>query len=263
MDGVDYRTTDLLKWGVGTGAGSGGNLTPVQVDLNFWNVYSRLKTLEDDPPSAVSVSGFTVIGSQFQVNLSDGSHAGPYDLPIATFTFRGNWTNGVTYSKLDTFRVVSRGLYLVLQPHTTPALPAVFNPLAVDGSSNPLYLLVYGEDTFIYDFGFFYPGRVGTGIEVSAAIAGHVFVREVILPAGLSGSKASLKVAPAASLSFGIEHNGTNVGSLDFTIGSTIGAFTFADDVDCVVGDRLTLIRPTAIDSAARELSVTILGTRV
>jgi hypothetical protein len=39
----------------------------------------------------VSLQGFTVIGSQFQVNLTDGTHQGPYSLPIVSFR---RWASG-------------------------------------------------------------------------------------------------------------------------------------------------------------------------
>lgn len=262
-DGVVFRTVDMLRWGVAGGLGTGGNLTPLQFDENMWELLTRIQALENDPPEAISVNGFTVIGSQFQVNMSDGSTRGPYDLPIATFRLMGEWVNDLPLAKLDIISAQHFGLYLVLQPHTTPAGPATFDPDAVDGSANPLYQQLFGEDTYIYDLGFFFPGRPGIGIDDGAAIAGHVFVHPVTLPINLTDSKAKLKVDPVATLSFPIQVNGVTKGSVDFAAAATVGTFTFAAAVEIAVGDVLTVLKPTTVDIDARELSVTIKATRV
>lgn len=268
-DGVVFRTTDGGRWGAAGGSGTGGNLTPLQFDENMWELLTRIQALENDPPTAVSIVSFTVIGSQFQVNMSNGAHLGPYQLPIATFNLQGEWVNAMTYTELDIVSAVHHGLYLVLHDHITPASPAVFDPDAIDDDSGspsfgePLYQQLFGEDTYIYDLGWFFPGKPGIGVEDAAAIAGHVFVHAVTLSIGLPGSKATLKIAAAADLSFPIEHNDTAVGSVDFDAGETVGTFTFAAAVDVAVGDTVVLIKPTAVDVDARELAVTIKAARV
>lgn len=262
MDGINYKTTDMAKWGAGTGAGTGGNLTPQQGDLNFWEVYSRLKAMEDNPPEAVHISGMTIVGSQWQVNMSDGSHFGPFTLPIAMFQLVGDWQNDFMYTELNLVTVPGQGLFLVRLDHTTPASPAVFDPTADDGAGHALYLKLYGEDTFIYDFGWFYPGRPGNGIEIGAAMAAHILVRAVVLPAGLTGSKAKLLIAPSVDLSFGLSKGTTPIGSINFLAGQTEGTFTFTADVPLAIDDMVRLIRPSVIDTAARELTVTVLAER-
>lgn len=268
-DGVVFRTTDGGRWGAGGGTGTGGNLTPLQFDENMWELLTRIQALENDPPVAVSVSGFTVIGSQFLVNMSDASTRGPYDLPIATFAWQGNWANNAIYSELDIVSAPHFGVYVVLHNHTAPASPATFDPAAIDDDSGspsfgePLYQQVFGEDTYIYDLGFFFPGRPGIGVEDGAAIAGHVFVHAVTMPADLTDSKATLKVGPSATLTFNIKHNNTVVGSVSFAAAAVVGTFTFADEVDVAVGDTVTVMKPSAVDSDARELSITIKADRV
>jgi hypothetical protein len=34
-----YRTDDVARWG----AGKGSNLTPAEVDVNFWGIIQRLR----------------------------------------------------------------------------------------------------------------------------------------------------------------------------------------------------------------------------
>lgn len=269
MDGIVFRTTDGARWGAAGGTGTGGNLTPLQFDENMWAFLTRLQALEDNPPVAVSITGFTVIGSQFLVNMTDATTRGPYDLPIATFRDVGEWVNNLPLLPLDFFTVAHSGFYRTLIGHTTPASPALFDANAIDEDSGsptfgePLYQLVYGDDAAVYDFGFFYPGKPGIGVDDGSAIAGHVFVKTVTMPALLANSRARLKVAAGATLSFPIEHNGTEVGSVNFASGQTSGTFTFTDDVDVVVGDVVALIKPAGVDSAARELSVTFACIRV
>lgn len=262
MDGIDYKTTDMTKWGTGSGSGTGGNLTPQQADLNFWELYSRLKDLEDNPPEAIHISGMTVVGSQWQVNMSDGTHFGPFSLPIAIFELKGDWQNEFHYYELNLVTVPGLGLFLVRLEHDTPASPAVFDPNATDTDGHALYLKIFGTDSYIYDFGWFYPGRPGNGIEVGAAMAAHVLVRAVVLPSGLAGSKASLLTAPASALSFGLVKGTTAIGSINFAAGATVGTFTFTADVACAIDDTIRLIRPATVDTAARELSVTLLAQR-
>jgi len=81
MDGIDFKTTDNTKWGAGTGAGTGGKMTDTQIDINFWNLLQRILGLEESPPEAISIDTITVIGDKFQINLTDGSHQGPFTLP--------------------------------------------------------------------------------------------------------------------------------------------------------------------------------------
>ena len=261
--GLNFKTTDPLKWGDGNGLGTGGNLTPQQADDNTWELHGRIKDIEDNPPTAVSIASFTVIGSQMQVNMTDGSIQGPFDLPIATLRLIGDWVNDMPLLPLDVFTVPHDGVYMVNIAHTTPAAPAVFDPAADDGSGNPLYTKIFGDDAYIYDVGWFYPGMPGLGIDDSSPLAGHEFGRAVVCPADLPDSRASLRVAPNFDLSFDLQINGVVKGSVDFAAGETAGTFTWADDVSCAVGDVIYIMKPTAVDSTARDLTVTLILTRL
>jgi len=262
MDGIIYKTTDVLKWGVGGGSGTGGNLSPTELDLNFWELYFRLKALEDNPPESINISGMTVVGTQWQVNMSDGSHFGPFTLPLATFQFRGDWVNEMHYYELDIVVAPDFGLFLVRIEHDTPPLPAVFDPLADDGSGNLLYLKLFGEGPRIYDFGFFFPGQPGAGIGTGDYMAAHAFARDVVLPINLTGSIARLRLAPLADLSFDAQKNGVDIGTIDFAAGETEGTFTFVDATAFVSGDAFGVLPPAALDDDARSLTLTFVGTR-
>lgn len=261
-DGIIFRTTDNLRWGAAGGLGTGGNLTPLQGDENLWELLTRIQALENDPPEAISVDGFTVIGSQFQVNMSDGSTRGPYDLPIATFRLVGEWTNDQPLAQLDMFTVVHRGLYLTLIAHTTPSSPAEFDPDAIDEDSgsptfgDPLYQLIFGEDVYIYDLGFFYPGQPGQGIQ--GAMFGHVVARTLQIVTDAEGSQAKLGTQTTAAMSFPIKKNGTTIGTIDFGVADLTGTFT-VDETDFAEGDLLQVFPATGgSDATAFDLYVTL-----
>jgi hypothetical protein len=259
-DGIIFRNTDGAKWG----AGKGSALTSLEGDENNWEFLQRIQAIEGNPPLPVSIANITVVGSQFQVELTDGSSLGPYALPVATFELKGEWVNDMLYHELDMVSVANRGLYLVRIEHTTPSSPAIFDPTATDGGGNPLYLLLFGEDEYIYDIGFFFPGKPGIGIDDGEAMAGFTFDRDVTLPAGLPGSVARLKTGGAAAMDFKIQVNGADAGNIHFNLGATTGAFTFDDAVECVAGDTVTILKPDdGIDTNARQFSATIKGQRL
>lgn len=269
-DGIIFRTTDGLRWGSAGGLGTGGNLSPLQFDENMWELLTRIQAIENDPPEAVGILNFTVIGSQFEVNMTDGSTRGPFDLPIATFRDVGEWVNDLPLLQLDFFSVPNRGWYRTLIAHTTPASPATFDPDAIDDDSGsptfgqPLYALVFGEDAYIYVIGFFFPGRPGLGIEDNSALAGHVFVHPVTLFATLPGSKGHLKVDPAATMTMKVQKNGTDIGTVSFAAGALTSTFSFVADVAFAIGDVLTVLKPNGgVDVDARELALTFNGTRI
>jgi hypothetical protein len=267
-DGIIFRTTDGARWGAAGGTGTGGNLSQLQGDENMWELLTRLQALENDPPEAVSVEGFTVIGSQFQVNLSDGSTAGPYDLPIAAFRSVGTWQTDLTLLELDVFSVPSRGLYLTLIEHTTPSSPEEFDPAAVDEDTgsptlgDPLYQLMFGEDVYIYDVGFFMPGTPGQGIDTDGEMFAHTFVRPVTLPAGAPGSYVRTKELCATDLEMSITKNGTEIGTALIEAGETEGTFDIVDDVELAIGDDFAVIKPTSADATAKGLKMSFIFTR-
>lgn len=258
FDGIVFRSNAGLgiKWG---NTGKGSNLTPAEVDDNFWELLSRLRTLEGSPPTAVSISNISVIGTQLLFTMSDASSFGPFTLPIATFELRGNYVAGTPYHELDIVTVPGQGVFLVRIDHNGEN---PFDPDAIDGGGHAMYLRIFGEDSFIYDIGWFYPGRPGNGIATGGIMASHVLVRAITLPAGLIGSVAKLAVASATALSFPLFKNTTSIGSINFAIGAVTGTFTFAADVAFAIGDRVRLGRPTAIDANARELDISLLATR-
>lgn len=77
--GLIFRTTDVTRWG----AGKGADLTPAEVDLNFYDLDERVVTIELNPPTPIEISEITVTGSSMTVHMADSSTFGPFTLPTA------------------------------------------------------------------------------------------------------------------------------------------------------------------------------------
>ena len=129
-----YRTDDLARWG----AGQGFNLSPAQVDINFWDLIQRMIAQEARPDPSAGIAYFSIDGVMLYVHMTDGTTLGPYQLPVATFQDRGGWTPDTPYSKMDTFNI-NGGLYVVVFDHTSAA---TFDPGANDGAGNDYYQLM-------------------------------------------------------------------------------------------------------------------------
>jgi len=135
-----YRTAGA--WG----AGKGANLTPAEVDGNFYDHEQRITDLEVNPPEGVGIVSFTVTGTRFTVNMSDGSTQGPFTLPTAAFRWSDAWTPGTAYEELDVFSYQvggeDDGIYLVLGPYTAPEIttenPTPILDPAVSDTNGPL-----------------------------------------------------------------------------------------------------------------------------
>lgn len=127
-----YRTTDLSRWG----AGKGANLTPTEVDLNFWDIVQQIAELSGT--TGVGIDYITQSGAELTIHLTDHTTQGPFTIPTSTWTFLGAWQPLTNYIAYDV--VTNNGsTYLVLYPHTSAA---TFSPTASDGSGHDYYGLI-------------------------------------------------------------------------------------------------------------------------
>lgn len=130
-----YRTAGV--WG----AGKGADLTPAEVDTNFYGHDQRIDNLENNPVMPVEISNINVVGSQLTIALDDGTVYGPYTLPRARMAWRGDWAPSTAYFGNDIFRVAGTGVYMVNEAHTSGS---VFDPDELDGSADDaLYTLIF------------------------------------------------------------------------------------------------------------------------
>jgi hypothetical protein len=108
-----YRTAGA--WG----AGLGRNLTPAEVDENFYETVVELAELAGTITAANPITNIVQSGSQFSVFMQDGSEYGPFTLPVATWRDRGTWAAATDYYENDIVSVAGLGVYRVLEDHTS------------------------------------------------------------------------------------------------------------------------------------------------
>jgi hypothetical protein len=129
---LTYRTAGA--WG----SGKGSNLTPYEVDLNFWSLDQRAAALEESDGRGVGIEAFHEHGNQLFVTLTNSVVLGPFDLPIQNWTAKGAWTPDTFYNQFDVVSFNGQ-LYLVMLGHTSPPVfDAGFNL----GSGQDCYQLV-------------------------------------------------------------------------------------------------------------------------
>lgn len=118
------------------GAGKGADLTPAEVDNNFYDKETRITAIEA-AGVAVGVASITVSGDQMTVHMTDASIQGPFTLPTAEWTSRGDWQPSSLYFALDV--VTHHGsVYLVNVDHTSAL---TFDAGALDGTTEIYSLL--------------------------------------------------------------------------------------------------------------------------
>lgn len=127
-----------------------------------------------------------------------------------------------------------------------------------DGTINGLTQIGSVGTAGIYDFPVYYNGQPGAS-EVMMKV---VCVRAFTLPSGLTLSQGYATTVSTAAATFGLEKNGSSIGSVDFALGASTATFTFVSPVSFAVGDRLELIAPTSQDATLAAISITLAGTR-
>jgi hypothetical protein len=129
MDGLHFITTDAKRWG----SGQERPLTAVELDETIWT----LKVAIDAAGAALpTISAIRVVSNtNMWIDLTDGSTFGPFPLPVAHLSGKGEWRPNETYLAND---LLSRGAsaYLVLYEHTSGA---TFSEGQTDDSGRLVY----------------------------------------------------------------------------------------------------------------------------
>jgi carbohydrate binding protein with CBM5/12 domain len=146
------------------GPGKGSDLAPDEVDGNFWQA---IQDIAAKAAQGVGIANIVVTGNQFTVVLTDHTLLGPYELPMMTIQFKGEWQPSTSYLAGD---VITHGgsTYFVNVNHTSAA---TFDPGATDGLGHDLYgLLLQNPASTIPPGGFdkAFLRKVGTVDFVSA-----------------------------------------------------------------------------------------------
>lgn len=254
---LKYRTAG--PWG----AGSPANLAPAEVDENFYTLDQRIVTLENDPPSAISIDHFVVEGTLLTIVLTNGSEHGPFVLPVAQWRWTGEWLPSTQYFVGDI--VENDGsLYFIRVQHISAT---EFDPnlFTVDGQ---VYILMIAKAAQPYDIGMFFNGAVQPGV---GSMFTHIVVRDFIFPLAFAGSQAWLEVPVSTSeITVPIYRNEeTIIGLIHFIPGiglsgaGQLGAFEFipTEALEIVATDRISIGEPYELDETAQGLSVTLVAT--
>lgn len=252
---IIYRTAGA--WG----PGKGSNLSPEEVDGNFFDLETRVTNIENDPPEPVSIDHFVVDGTLLTIVLTNGDSHGPFVLPIGQWRWTGEWEPDTQYFVGDI--VTNEGnTYFIRVQHVSAD---VFDPglFTVDGF---VYILILAKAAQPYDIGFYFNDMLASGPEL---IFQHVADREFTIGANFVNAQAYLKVATStATINLPIFLNGEVLGSITFApgvdtdaFGGQYGAFSALDPLSGIavaVRDILAVGMPYDDDATAAILSVTI-----
>lgn len=118
------------------GAGKGADLTPAEVDNNFYDKETRITAIEA-AGVAVGISSITVSGDQMTITMTDSSIQGPFTLPTVQWTAGGAWAPSTLYQAL-TVLTYGGSAYLVTIDHTSDT---TFDPNALSGTQQIYELL--------------------------------------------------------------------------------------------------------------------------
>jgi hypothetical protein len=245
---IIYRTTGA--WG----AGKGANLTPAEVDDNFYDLEQRVDSLETTPPEAVSIDTIDVTGNLMTITLTDARALGPFILPAARFRWTGVWQPGLHYFENDVF-TYNLEIYVVLVEHDADA---TFDATRFDSIGFYYQLMLAIPEAFI-DIGFFFPGPPGTGIEVGDPILAFRAVRDFYLPTDLTSSRSGFRSLATHDVVLSLRKNDSEIGTW-----SSDAGFVFTADVQFAAGDVLSVHMTEALqyDETARDLTITLVGVR-
>lgn len=145
--------------------------------------------------------------------------------------------------------------------NTTPAAPAGYSNILWQSDSNGNVSGYYagGTGNNPYDVVCSYVGKPGAG----ATVLILTFTRTVSFPGNFAGSAGTVGANPAASATYLVNKNGTQIGTV---VISTSGTFSFTTTSGAAqsfaAGDRLTVTAPASQDSTLSDVAITFAGTR-
>lgn len=276
MSDITFRTSG--PWG----GGQGSNLTPNQVDFNFWNLYSAVTALQDHALTNENmIESFSVVGNQLFVTMMNNQVFGPYTLPTAQWNYRGAWTPDTLYKTMDV--VTENGsLYLITNGPFTSA--ASFDAGANAGPGLNYYALLLGAPASAFPSG----GTAGQVLAIGTSpsdlewknltrivavfidgfpednqtIFQYIVPEEMTFPAGLTGSEAYVATQPVSNQVYELFQNGSSIGSITFSDTPTPSIiFLFTAAVTFSPGDVLSLVAPSVVDAHMTNISISLVAT--
>lgn len=277
---ITYRTNDNTRWGTGQGS----DLSAAQIDINFWELFSAVTSLQDHASTAAGIDYFVIAGgNQLYVHLTNHAVIGPYTIPTAQWRFRGEWQPDTVYGNFD---VITEGgaTYLVIFAHTSANASPGFDPGASDGMGHNYYGLLIApqmnalpaggaQGTLLaknsatnYDtkwiannivLGIYFEG----GFIPDEVVLEYVFTETVIFPIGLAGSQGNAGLPPTTDQVFTLFKNGSSIGTVAFNATDT-PTFSFTAAVTFIAGDILSIVAPFAMDAHMEDVAISLVAAR-
>lgn len=118
------------------------------------------------------------------------------------------------------------------------------------------HIVSTGASTKPYSVGVYNEGVSGD----SQQFVKFVYPRDVIISSGFPLSEGHLTTGPDAAWEGSIQFNSTQIGTVNFTSGSTTATFTSSAAYTFGAGDVLEIIGPSTADPGAKDFSFTIAG---
>lgn len=104
----------------------------------------------------------------------------------------------------------------------------------------------------------------GVGFSIATTAAGQVVPAPpspyAFTVASASGITAKAQTAAAASTTYTLKKNGTQVATIAWAAGATLGVATVSAAFSVAVGDVLTLTGPATADSTLAAIGVSVVG---
>lgn len=257
MTTIVYVTSGA--WGAGTGTPN----SAAQVDGSFYNLDQRVVGLVADLAEGKRIDTVDYSSNSMTFHYTDGTSQ-VIPLPIATLELVGEWLPLHFYLRGNMVTVTPLGIFQVLQDHTSAA---TFDANAVDGSSNPLYQMWMPLHDINYDAAVFVPGSIQRTPD--ELLWQGVANRAMKLPPGNDSCYGYLgtgnDAVGATDITFSIEKNSVEIGTITFIAGDTIdaeggqlGVFSIPVQADFVAGDRYALRVTQSDNTEPADLSVTL-----
>lgn len=96
----------------------GAPLTSEEIDGNFYELASRLRTLEDHPAMGEGIGQVRLQGHHLTFTGTFGTDFGTFSVPQPRLSFRGAWQPQIPYERFD-FVSQAQGLYCCVQDHSS------------------------------------------------------------------------------------------------------------------------------------------------
>lgn len=99
--------------------------------------------------------------------------------------------------------------------------------------------------------------------EANEVLLTHLAAWAAEFPADLIGSATFATVAATAQTDLAVIVNGTQVGTMRFTAGSSTGSFLAGPEFSLPLGGMLAVVAPATKDATLSDISFTLAGTRL